>query len=124
MSNDHVARSYAQPITNGHLAAYSQPTGSGQAAYMYPQQMYGNQMGGYGYGYGYGYSQGEHQNGQFLEQRMSGLSVRDDGALRNSSYSVPVPSGRPSKPEDKLFGDLVDISKFKPKTTPGRTGSV
>ncbi|KAG8381861.1 hypothetical protein BUALT_Bualt05G0016800 [Buddleja alternifolia] len=140
-TNNQVVGPYMQPITGGHLtpmnnqsnqmvgptSMYPQPMQSGQMAYMYPQQMYGNQMPGYGYGYGYGYGQ---QNAQFLQQSMSGLSVRDDNALRNYSYSVStpssyVPSGKPSKPEDKLFGDLVDISKFKPgKTTPGRMGSM
>ncbi|GAA0144708.1 transporter [Lithospermum erythrorhizon] len=96
---------------------------SNQMAYMYPQQMYGNQMMGYG-GYGYG----QQPNAQFLDQQMSGLSVRDDSGMGSSSYAVPtpsnVPSGKPTKPEDKLFGDLVDISKFKSKTTPGRAGSM
>ncbi|XP_065851022.1 TOM1-like protein 9 isoform X2 [Euphorbia lathyris] len=90
-----------------------------QGGQMYPQQqMYGNQvqMGG-GYGYGYGQQQ------QYVEQRMYGLSVREDNG-RNSSYQVStssyVPLNKPSKPEDKLFGDLVDLSKFKPaKSTPG-----
>ncbi|KAL3819019.1 hypothetical protein ACJIZ3_004924 [Penstemon smallii] len=106
------------------MGMYPQPMQSGQMGYMYPQQMYGNQMAGYGYGYGYGV--GQQQNTQFLEQNMSGLSMRDDSTMRNNSYSVPtpsyVPSGKPSKPEDKLFGDLVDISKFK--TAPGRAGSM
>ncbi|KAH0646701.1 hypothetical protein KY284_034585 [Solanum tuberosum] len=148
----HVHGMYAQPITGGQLAMMNQamqnnqmvgllpqPIQGGQSmgmlpqqmppghmAYMYAQQqMYGNQMAGYGYGYGYA----QPQNTQFLNQRMSGLSVRDDGVLNNSSYPVStpsyIPSGKPSKPEDKLFGDLVDISKFKsPKTTPGRAGSM
>lgn len=99
-----------------------------QMGYMYPpQQMYNNQMAGYGYGYGYGqgqqqnaYGQSQLQNAYFAQQTISALSVRDDSGLRNSSSSG-LPSGRPSRPEDKLFGDLVDISKFKPgKTTPGR----
>ncbi|KAL3844163.1 hypothetical protein ACJIZ3_001566 [Penstemon smallii] len=141
VANDQVPGMY---VTGGHFTAinnnqmvgmqsphatgmYPQPMQSGQMGYMYPHQMYGNHMAGYGYGYGYGQSQ--QQNAQFIEQSMSGLSMRDDSARRNSSYSVPtplyVPSGKPSKPEDKLFGDLVDISKFKPgKTTPGRTGSM
>ncbi|KAL0407763.1 UNVERIFIED_CONTAM: TOM1-like protein 9 [Sesamum radiatum] len=106
-----------------------QPMQSGQMVYMYPQQMYSNQMAAYGYGYSYGYGQGQQQNAQFLEQSMSGLSMRDDISRRNSTNSVSttsyIPSGKPSKPEDKLFGDLVDISKFKPgKTTPGRAGSM
>ncbi|KAG5225375.1 hypothetical protein OIU76_027369 [Salix suchowensis] len=139
---------YMQPITTGHLPAvnnqsapsnqflgmnphamqggqymgmYPQHMQAGPMASMYPQQMYGNQMAGYGYG--------PQQGTQFLEQRMHGLSVRDDNGLRNSSYQVSttpyVPSGKPSKPEDKLFGDLVDISKFKPgKSTPGTAGSM
>lgn len=151
MANEQVVGMYIQPITSGHLSAINnqavpsnqlvgmqqqqlmqgnpamgmypqmQPA---QMAYMYAQQMYGNQMGGYGYGYGYGYSQP--QNTQFLDQRMSGLSMRNDGAVGNPSYPgsapsyVHMPSGKPSKTEDKLFGDLVDITKFKStKTTPG-----
>lgn len=148
MGNDRAVGMYNQPVTGGHLSAinnqsiqpnqmvgvhpqqfqggqtmgmHPQQMQYGQMGYMYPQQMYGNQMPGYGYGYG------QQQNNQFLEQRMSGLSVRDDGVLRNSSYqSIPsyVPSGKPSKPEDKLFGDLVDLRKFKPtKATPGRAES-
>jgi hypothetical protein len=104
-----------------YMGMYPQPMQAGPMASMYPQQVYGNQMAGYGYG--------PQQGTQYLDQRMHGLSVRDDNGLRNSSYQVPissyVPSGKPSKPEDKLFGDLVDISKFKPgKSTPGRAGSM
>lgn len=94
---------------------------AGQMASMYPQQMYGNHMAGYGYG--------QQQHGsQYLHQQMQGLSIRDDNALRNSSPGVSSSSYLPpmkqaSKPEDKLFGDLVDIAKFK-KTTPGRAGSM
>ncbi|XP_061354698.1 TOM1-like protein 9 isoform X2 [Gastrolobium bilobum] len=86
---------------------------------MYPQQMYGNQFIGYGYG--------QQQGVQYVEQQMYGLSVRDDSALRNSyqvSATSYVPSAKPSKPEDKLFGDLVDMAKVKPKSTPGRAGSM
>ncbi|KAA8525285.1 hypothetical protein F0562_007140 [Nyssa sinensis] len=144
MGNDQVMGMYLQPIISGHLAAinnqvglhpqttqgglsmgmFPQQTQSGQMALMYPQQMYSNQMTGYGYGHGYG----EQQNAQFLEQKMYGLSVRDDSALMNS-YQVSTPSnilpGKATKPEDKLFGDLVDIAKLKPtKTPPGRAGSM
>ncbi|CAK9179532.1 unnamed protein product [Ilex paraguariensis] len=156
MGNGQVAGMYLQLTTNGHLSAVNdqvmqsnqfvgmhpqpiqggqplgilpQPMQSGQMPFTYPQQMYSNQMASYGYGYGYDYGYGQQQNAQFLDQRIPGLSVRDDGVLRNSGYSVStpsyVPSGKPSKPEDKLFGDLVDISKFKPtNTTPGRAGSL
>ncbi|XP_039018696.1 TOM1-like protein 9 isoform X1 [Hibiscus syriacus] len=91
---------------------------AGQMGSMYPQQMYGDQMGVYGYG-----------QQPYLDQQMYGLSIRDDNALRNSSYQVPTPSyvppSKPSKPEDKLFGDLVNMAKIKStKPTPGRAGSM
>ncbi|XP_071692256.1 TOM1-like protein 9 isoform X2 [Rutidosis leptorrhynchoides] len=85
------------------------------------QQMYTNQMpqpSGYGnsYGYGYGYGQ-QQQNAQYIDQRMSGLSLNTGSvykgpSMANASY-VHV-SGKPTKTEDKLFGDLVDFSKVKP----------
>ncbi|PWA89980.1 ENTH/VHS/GAT family protein [Artemisia annua] len=81
----------------------SQP---GQMAFMYnqqmAQQMYNNQMAqayGYGGGSGGGYSYG---NG--YRQQQNGPS------MANASY-VHVPSGKPQKEEDKLFGDLVDFAK-------------
>lgn len=120
-----------QPVQSASsMGMFPQQMPSGQMAYKYPQQMYNNQMAAaYGYG-GYGYAQ-QQPNSQFLEQRMTGLSVRDDGALRGGAYQVPTPSyvppsGKPSKPEDKLFGDLVDITKFKPAKGPtsGRPGSM
>ncbi|GFP94464.1 tom1-like protein 2 [Phtheirospermum japonicum] len=131
----HLAMPNNQMVRAPHpqtVVVYPQPMQSGQAVNynMYPQQqqMYGNEVAGYGYGYG---QQGQPQNTQFLEQNMSGLSMRDDSLLRSYSYSVSttssyVLSGNPSKPEDKLFGDLVDISKSKPaKTTmPGTNGSM
>ncbi|XP_049415746.1 TOM1-like protein 9 [Solanum stenotomum] len=125
MQNNQMVGLLPQPIQGGQsMGMLPQQMPPGHMAYMYAQQqMYGNQMAGYGYGYA------QPQNTQFLNQRMSRLSVRDDGVLNNSSYPVStpsyIPSGKPSKPEDKLFGDLVDISKFKsPKTTPGRAGSM
>ncbi|XP_057799524.1 TOM1-like protein 9 isoform X2 [Salvia miltiorrhiza] len=112
------------------VVMYPQQMQPAQMGYMYhPQQMYNNQMpAGYGYGYGYGQGQGhgqsQMQNAYFAQQTISAMSVRDDSGLRNSASSS-LPSGRPSRPEDKLFGDLVDISKFKPgKTTPGRAESM
>ncbi|KAM7259918.1 hypothetical protein ACFE04_015659 [Oxalis oulophora] len=85
----------------------------------YPQQMYGNQMAGYGYG---------QQQPQYLEQQMYGLSVNDESSLRNSSTppSYVPPMKQPTKPEDKLFGDLVDFSKSKPTKSPttGRADSM
>lgn len=147
MGNDQVVGMYVQPITGNHLSAinsqvgpshqlgyhpqqmhggpymgmFPQPMQASHMGSMYPQQMYGQQMAGYGYGH--------HQQGpQYLEQRMYGLSVTNDNGMRNSyqvSASSYVPPSKPSKPEDKLFGDLVDMAKLKPtaKPTPGRAGS-
>lgn len=98
-----------------------------QMPYTYPQPMYNGQLAAYGYG----------QAGmQFLDQRMYGLYVRDDSGLGNptsnltsSSSSASTylpPMKQPSKPEDKLFGDLVDMAKVKsskPATT-GRAASM
>ncbi|XP_052210801.1 TOM1-like protein 9 [Diospyros lotus] len=137
--DDQVAGMYIQQTPSGHLPAFGdqadhnnqlvglhpqaacdgqsmgvcpQQMQSGQMHFMY-QQMYSSQMGGYGYGYG------QQQNDQFLELGMSGLSVRNDRSL--NSYQTPalsyVPSGKPSRPEDKLFGDLVAIAKVMPTKT-------
>lgn len=147
--NGQVVGMYIQPITSSHLPVMNNQLGqsnqlvgmhpqqiqggqyvgmlphhmqAGQMA-MYHQQMYGNQLAGYGYG--------QQPRPQYIEQQMYGLSVRDDSGLRNSSYQVSTSSyGTPmkaSKPEDKLFGDLVDLAKIKPTkstSTPGRAGSM
>ncbi|KAK8295248.1 hypothetical protein V6Z12_D05G051800 [Gossypium hirsutum] len=139
MGSDHVVGMYIQPITNGNLSAinnqvvpknqfsgfhpqpiqgaqhmgmYPQQLPANQMASMHPQQMYGNQMGAYGYG-----------ELQYIDQKMDGLSIRDDNSLRNSYYQVPtssyVPPGKASKAEDKLFGDLLDMARIKSiNTTP------
>lgn len=147
MGNDQPTGTYIQPISGGHLSPMpnqpiqsnhmvgmhpmgmmlQQPIQGGHMATMgmmpmYPQNMYSNQMAAYGY-----YSQ--QQDPRFLQQSMYGLSVRDDSALTNPSYHVSsssyVPSSKPLKPEDKLFGDLVDMAKSKPKpANPGRAGSM
>lgn len=147
MGNDQPTGTYIQPISGGHLSSMpnqpiqsnhmvgmhpmgmmlQQPIQGGHMATMgmmpmYPQNMYSNQMAAYGY-----YSQ--QQDPRFLQQSMYGLSVRDDSALTNPSYHVSsssyVPSSKPLKPEDKLFGDLVDMAKSKPKpANPGRAGSM
>ncbi|KFK29873.1 hypothetical protein AALP_AA7G190000 [Arabis alpina] len=91
------------------------------------QQAYGNQMGGYGYGY----NQQQQGNSPYLDQQMYGLSMRDQTSHQvpssSSSTTSYLPPMKPkNKPEDKLFGDLVDISKFKPTTKPtsGRAGTM
>lgn len=147
--NGQVVGMYIQPITSNHLSPMNNQLGqsnqlvgmhpqqiqggqyvgmlphhmqAGQMA-LYHQQMYANQMAGYGYG--------QQPRPQYIEQQMYGLSLRDDSGLRNSSYQVSTSSyGTPmkaSKPEDKLFGDLVDLAKIKPTkstSTPGRAGSM
>ncbi|XWS72559.1 hypothetical protein CRYUN_Cryun02cG0050200 [Craigia yunnanensis] len=145
IGSDQVVGMYIQPIATGHLSAINSQAVQGnqfagfhpqpiqgahymgmlpqqmpavQMASMYPQQIYGNQMGAYGYG-----------QQQYLDQQMYGLSIRDDNGMRNSPYQVStssyVPPRKPSKPEDKLFGDLVDMAKIKStKSTPGRAGSM
>ncbi|KAF7817136.1 TOM1-like protein 9 [Senna tora] len=110
---------HIQGITGPYMGMVSPQMQAAPMASMYPQQMYGNQFLGYGYG--------QQQAVPYLEQQMYGLSVRDDNGLRNSyPVSAPsyVPPGKPSKPEDKLFGDLVDMAKVKPKPTPGKAGSM
>ncbi|EPS66972.1 hypothetical protein M569_07804, partial [Genlisea aurea] len=98
-----TARPYIFPNAAANHPSYYYQMGGGNP----PQQMiyshhhhpvYGNEMPGYGY-----HQQGNNST-QFVEQGMSGLSIRP------SSY---MPPGKALKPEDKLFGELVDISKFK-----------
>lgn len=147
MGNDQVVGMYMPPNANSHMSAINPHVAQinqfslhpqhiqgtvgpvmgivpnqmqgGPVTSMYPPQMYGNQYMGHVYG---------QQPVQYLEQQMYGLSVRDDSGLTNSSYQVSStsysPSAKSSKPEDKLFGDLVDMAKVKPKTTPGQAGGM
>ncbi|KVH99882.1 ENTH/VHS-like protein [Cynara cardunculus var. scolymus] len=140
-----VAGSYLPPMNNQPPPVYThqipqqqfqfqfqggmQQTQPGQMGYMYPQQMaqqmYSNQMGqAYGGGYGgyggggsgYGYGYGQQQNAQYTDQRMVGMSVSSvysGPSMANASY---VHKPKASKAEDKLFGDLVDFGKVKPKS--------
>ncbi|KAM1247225.1 hypothetical protein TB2_043342 [Malus domestica] len=71
--------------------------------------------------------QQQQQQQYALQQQMYGLSVNDNGLKNPYQVSAPsyVPPSRPSRPEDKLFGDLVDFAKLKPtKPTSGAAGSV
>ncbi|PPD77807.1 hypothetical protein GOBAR_DD25258 [Gossypium barbadense] len=143
MGSEQVVGIYIQPITTSHLSAINiqqQPAvfpprrvqgpqynigmvppqmavvPQAMAPVYPPQQMYGgHQTVPYCSGYG--------QQQQYLDQQMYGLSIRDDNGS-TSSYNPPT---RPSKPEDRLFGDLVDMAKIKStKTNPARprTGSM
>ncbi|XP_019179334.1 PREDICTED: uncharacterized protein LOC109174569 isoform X2 [Ipomoea nil] len=115
------------PQHHQSMGLFSQQMPSPQMVYMY-SQTYTNQLSGYGCGLG------QQQNPQLLDQRMSGLNIQDDGILKGPPYlastpssyvHVPVPMGKSTKPEDKLFGDLVDVSKFKSsKPGPARAGSI
>ncbi|CAB4266506.1 unnamed protein product [Prunus armeniaca] len=144
----------AQPVQGPYTGMTPQAIQAGQMTSMYPQQMYGNQMVPYGYDQQqqqqhqvYALQQQQHQQAYALQQQqqqqyalqqqqqayalqqqMYGLSVRDDNGMKNS-YQVSAPSyvtpSKPSRPEDKLFGDLVDFAKLKPtKPTSGAAGSV
>ncbi|KAH9615382.1 hypothetical protein KSS87_012229 [Heliosperma pusillum] len=110
---------YPQPYPGQMMGMAPQTMPHAQMSPMYPAQMYANQMGGYGYGYT------QQPDSQYLDQRMYGMSLRDDSSLRNSSNQTSMASYLPpmkqqSKGDDKLFGDLVDMAKLKPgKSTPG-----
>ncbi|XP_042423579.1 TOM1-like protein 9 [Zingiber officinale] len=115
-----------------HYAGMYPPLQNSQMTAMYPQQM----LGGHGAGAMSGYAYGQQQDTQFydptrssypystpneLSYRMHGLSVQDHSAYASntSSYQVPASSSylqhssKPSRPEDKLFGDLVTMAKTK-----------
>ncbi|XP_050366415.1 TOM1-like protein 9 [Argentina anserina] len=90
-----------------------------QAQYLQQQQLHAQ--------YYHQQQQQQQQQAHYLQQQMHGMSVNDNG-MRNA-YQAPTssynPPSRPAKPEDKLFGDLVDFAKLKPsKPTAGTTGSL
>ncbi|ONK67038.1 uncharacterized protein A4U43_C06F15010 [Asparagus officinalis] len=120
-----------QPIQNPQ---YMGTSPYGQVGGIYPQPMqpmmpqqqaiYGGQM---VMGYGYGplpNAQFYHQRTQSypygapndLSQRMYGLSTQDNSSYNHipTSTSYLSQSNKPSRPEDKLFGDLVNMAKTKP----------
>lgn len=133
MGSEQVVGIYIQPITTSHLSAINnqqQPAvfppqrvqgpqynigmvppqmavvPQAMAPVYPPQQLYGgHQTVPYSSGYG--------QQQQYLDQQMYGLSIRDDNGS-TSSYNPPT---KPSKPEDRLFGDLVDMAKIKSTKT-------
>lgn len=115
-----------------------------QMAAMYSQQMLGGQMpmqGGQMIGYGYGqYPEAQYNDprrsmypygGQNdLSRRMHGLNMQESSTYMNkASYGASstslLQSNKPSKPEDKLFGDLVNIAKSKQnKSTASNAGGL
>jgi hypothetical protein len=107
------------PPMQGNQAAGGQMYPQQMVGDVYQQQMYGGQMGGYGYGQqpgGYGYV----PNAAYGSYAMQ----------NNSLYGAPASSSlqqanRPTRPEDSLFGDLVNIAKTKPsKTAANKAGDL
>ncbi|PNT70205.1 TOM1-like protein 9 isoform X2 [Brachypodium distachyon] len=115
----------------GHQPQHSMPMPGTQFGGMPHQQMYGGQMAAAAYAaYGYMqqpgaqyYNQGRpygYPGTNDLSQNMYGLSMQDSSHMgMNSSYQTTPSSSsmgqpiRPSRPEDKLFGDLLSIAKTK-----------
>ncbi|RWW01908.1 hypothetical protein GW17_00035032 [Ensete ventricosum] len=123
-----------QVVQGGQFVGMYPPMQNSQMRAMYPPQMFGGHMVGMGQqpmqggqltGYGYGPEPGAqfydpmrptypYYTPNALGQRTYGLSVQDNNTYANeaSSYQMPTSSSylqnsnKPSKPEDKLFGDL------------------
>lgn len=139
---------YPSPMQNNQLGLYPSPMQNNQPVGLYSQPILGVQIPGMhqtpmqmqmqltGYAYGqqpktqfydprqsaYPYS-----NPNDVSQRMYGLSVQDNGQYMNmnSSYQMSASSSlytqqsnKPAKPEDKLFGDLVNMAKSKQSKPP------
>ncbi|XP_073108889.1 TOM1-like protein 9 isoform X2 [Elaeis guineensis] len=116
------------PMQSNQLGGlYSQPIQGGQFAGMQQQLMQGVQWIDYGYGQ-QPVAQYYNQRPLYpyvgpneISQRMYGLSLQDNNSYMNTNSSYPIStstfnsqqSHRPSKPEDKLFGDLVSLAKSK-----------
>ncbi|XP_008789328.2 TOM1-like protein 9 [Phoenix dactylifera] len=127
-SNQQIGMS-APPMQSNQLGGlYSQPIQGGQFIGMQQQLMQGVQWINYGYGQ---QPEARYYNQRPLypyvgpndiSQRMYGLSLQDNSSYMNMNSSYPMSasstfyshqSNRPSKPEDKLFGDLVSLAKSK-----------
>lgn len=137
--NHQFAGMYPQMQNNQMTALYTQQMLGSQVAGVAQQPMLGSTLTGFGYG--------QQPDAQFysplratypystpneLSQRTYGLSLHDNvNYLSNSSYGMPSSSSylqqpnKPLKPEDKLFGDLVNIAKTKQnKHAPGKVESL
>ncbi|KAK6912059.1 GAT domain [Dillenia turbinata] len=114
--SNQVVGMFVQPITNGQLTEIQNQHMQNYYQYYQGNQVVGMQMQGPGMyaeqipGFG-------SQQMQYLDQNMQGLSVSDNNVVRRSSYNGPSsgPMRGPPRPEDKLFGDLVNMAKTKPK---------
>ncbi|ESQ49194.1 hypothetical protein EUTSA_v10022036mg [Eutrema salsugineum] len=119
-TNNNMLNMFLPPMTGGHMPPFGHNPNN---HYNNPNTMYG--------GYG-GQLQGQPQQ-YLVEQQMYGMSLQDNGANHTNPYQVsshhsalnhsPMVKPMNKKPEDKLFGDLVELSKFK-KPTSGRAGSM
>lgn len=111
-NNNNLLGMFLPPITGGHMPPF------GHNPNVTNNNYNPNMYGGYG-----GHAQPPQQ--YLVEQQMYGMSLQDNGNNNTNPYQVsshqPPPMNK--KPEDKLFGDLVELSKFK-KPTSGRAGSM
>uniref|UniRef100_A0A0A9F6A7 GAT domain-containing protein n=1 Tax=Arundo donax TaxID=35708 RepID=A0A0A9F6A7_ARUDO len=108
---------------NQGMGMYSQPT-VGRTFYgMNRQQLYGVQMSGYGYGQPSG---GYYiPNAAYAYASANELSQRMNGPSVQNSSSNGTALNKQSRPEDSLFGDLLNIAKMKQnKPAAGKVGGL
>ncbi|XP_010915838.1 TOM1-like protein 9 isoform X2 [Elaeis guineensis] len=132
---------YPSLMQNSQLGGfYSQPVLGGQMAGMHQIPMQGSQLTLYGYGLQPGAQFYDQRRPMYLSaganelaQRMYGLSMQGNSTYMNMTPSYQTPtsssyqkqSSKPPKPEDKLFGDLVNMAKSKPiKPSANKIGSL
>lgn len=114
-NNNNMFGRFLPPMNGGQMS----PFGYNPNNIHNPTNMYGG--GGYG-------EQAQAQQQYLVEQQMYGMSLQDNGT-NNTTNPYQVSSHPPmvkpmiKKPEDKLFGDLVELSKLK-KPTSERAGSM
>ncbi|XP_038987554.1 TOM1-like protein 9 [Phoenix dactylifera] len=129
MQNNQQMGMLTLPMQSNQVGGlYSQLVQGGQFAGMQQQPVQGVQLIGYGYGqqpaaqYYDRRAPYPYASPNQISQRMYGLPLKDNNNFMNmtSSYQIPTSStaysqqsNRPSKPEDKLFGDLVYLAKSK-----------
>lgn len=118
-NNNNLFGMFLPPMTGGHMPPF------GHNPNVTNNNFNPTMYGGYG-------GQAQPPQQYLVEQQMYGMSLQENGTNNTNPYQVS--SHQPSsalnhppmmnkKPEDKLFGDLVELSKFK-KPTSGRAGSM
>ncbi|KAL0904063.1 hypothetical protein M5K25_026134 [Dendrobium thyrsiflorum] len=118
---------------------YNPPIHGGPFVAIPQQPMYGIQMTGYLQGlqqpqlYGQMGQVYPYPNPNDISQRIYGLSMQDNRYMNTTSSSyqrpssssfLPMSNNKPQKPEDKLFGDLVNIAKSKTNKPISKVGSL